>query len=319
MDWGWWWRRLASAVLVLFIVTFLTFLIIDLLPGRTENAILGPAASPAAVEQVRDDLNLDEPLLSRYGTWLRRAISGDLGVTYPDGRVVSVVLREGLPASVELLFLTQIVAVGFALPSALVAGRREGGRLDRTLSSMSFIAVALPQLALGIMLLTVFAQKLNWFPASEYTHISDGLFENIRSLTLPTITLAIPLAGIYYRVLRTDVVTTLRSDHIAFARAMGLSSRRVLWRRALRPSSLTLVSVVGLNTALLLGGVAIVESIYSIPGIGGTLVRSVLTRQVTLVQGTVLVIAVVYVVSSLLVDVTLMWLDPRVRLSGRAV
>ena len=316
--WGTVWRRLLSLLVVLVAISFLTFLVLDLLPGSTAEAVLGPAATPENIERVRADLGLDQPFFERYATWLGRAVRGDFGVTYPDGRVVSVVLREGIPASLELLLLVELFAVGTALPLALAAARREGSRLDRLLSTGSFGALALPQLAFGIVLLTVFAQQLRWFPASEYTHLTDSVWRNLRSLVLPTLTLGIPLAGLYFRVLRNDVLGTLRSDHITFARAMGFSQRRLLWRRVLRPSSLTLVSVVGLNTAALLGGVAVVEQLYGVPGLGRTLIGSVLTRQVTLVQGAVLVIALVFVLSNLLVDITLSLLDPRIRLHGSA-
>ena len=231
-----------------------------------------------------------------------------------DGRVVTAVMRESLPTTLELVLLAQLFAIAVALPSAMTAARREGTRADRALSTGSFVAIALPQLVLGIVLLTVFAQRLRWFPASEYTHLTESVAGKLRSMVLPTITLGLPLAGVYFRVLRNDLVTTLRSDHICFARGMGLSSRQVLWRRALRPSSMTLVSVLGLNIAALLGGVVIAEQIYGLPGLGRLLVGGVLTRQVTLVQGAVMFVAVVYLVANLLVDITLMALDPRVRL-----
>jgi peptide/nickel transport system permease protein len=312
------WRRLVSLAVVMFLVTLLTFWIMELLPGSTAEAVLGPSATPENIQRVREDLHLDDSFVSRYTTWLGRAVRGDLGVTYPDGRVVSVVLREGLPASMEILVLTQLFAIGVALPAAMAAARREGSRLDRNLSSGSFVALAMPQLAFGIVLLTVFAQKLRWFPASEYTHLTESVGGNLRAMVLPVLTLGLPFAGVYFRVLRADIVNTLRSDHIAFARGMGLSSSRIMWRRALRPSSLTLISVAGLNTALLLGGVAIVENIYGVPGLGRTLIISVLSRQITLVQGCVLVIAVFYVLMNLLVDVALTVLDPRVRLERAA-
>jgi len=318
MTWSWLWRRLVSLLLVLWIVSFLTYGLLELMPGSGAEAVLGPSATPEAIEQVRQDLHLDDPFLVRYGRWLGRAVQGDLGVTYPDGRVVSVVLRESLPTTIELVILSQLFAIGLALPTSMAAARREGSRVDRAMSAGSFVAIALPQLVLGIVLLTIFAQRLRWFPASEYTHLTESVGGNLRSMVLPVITLSLPLAGIYFRVLRNDLVTTLRSDHIFFARGMGLSARQVLWRRALRPSSMTLVSVMGLNIAALLGGVVIAEQIYGLPGLGRLLVGGVLTRQVTLVQGAVMFVAVVYLVANLVVDIALMALDPRVRLEKAA-
>jgi len=318
MTWGWLWRRLVSLGIVLLAVALATYVLLDLMPGSTASAILGPGATPEAIAIVEHDLQLDRPLPVRFGVWLGRAALGDLGVSYRTGEIVTVSLRERVPVSIELLVLTQVVAVTLAGAAALLSARRENGRLDRTLSAISFGAIALPQFALGIVLLVVFAQKLGWFPVAEFARLTDDVGANLRSMVLPVATLALPLAGIYYRVLRTDLLQTLRSDHITFARAMGLSPRRVLIGRALRPSSLTLISVVGLNTAFLLGGAVIVERLFSVPGLGQQLTASVATRDVVMVQGTALVIAAVYVVINLAVDVALTLIDPRIRLARSA-
>ena len=314
MTWGWLWRRLVSLAVVLLAVSMATYLLFELLPGRTSTAILGPGATPEALATVERDLRLDEPLPMRFGIWLGRAVQGDLGVSYRTGEVVTVTLRDRIPTSLELLVLTQLTAVGVAGIAALVSARREGSRVDRVLSALSFVAIALPQFAFGIVLLIVFAQKLDWFPVAQYSRFSDGPADNLRALVLPVVTLALPLAGIYYRVLRTDLLQTLRSDHITFARAMGMSPRRVLVGRALRPSSLTLISVIGINTAFLLGGAVIVERLFSLPGLGQLITVSVASRDIVMVQGATLSIALVYVVVNLVVDVMLTVLDPRVRL-----
>jgi peptide/nickel transport system permease protein len=318
MSWGWLWRRLVSLGVVLLAVSMATYLLFDLLPGSTATAILGPGATPETIAVVERDLRLDEPLPVRFGIWLERAVQGDLGVSYRTGEVVTVALRDRVPMSLELLALTQLVAVAVAGTAALLSARREGGRLDRALSSVSFVAIALPQFAFGIVLLIVFAQKLDWFPVAQYVRFSDGPLDNLRALVLPVLTLSLPLAGIYYRVLRTDLLQTLRSDHITFARAMGLSSRRVLVGRALRPSSLTLISVIGINTAFVLGGAVIVERLFSLPGLGQLLFTSVISRDIVMVQGATIVIAFVYVVVNLVVDLGLTMLDPRIRLARSA-
>jgi peptide/nickel transport system permease protein len=318
MTWDWLWRRLVSVVIVLLAVSLVTYLLLEALPGSTAAAILGPGATPETIAVVEQDLNLDEPLPQRYVTWLGRAVQGDLGVSYRTGEVVTVTLRDRIPTSLELLFLTQALSVGVAVVAALVSARREGTRTDRVLSGSSFVALALPQFAFGIVLLIVFAQKLRWFPVAQYVHFSDDPVGNLRAMTLPVVTLAAPLTAIYYRVLRTDLQQTLRSDHITFAKAVGLSPRRILLGRALRPSSLTLISVIGLNTALLLGGAVIVEQLFSLPGLGSLLTISVSTRDIVMVQGATLTIALVYVLINLCVDIALTILDPRVRLSRSA-
>jgi len=318
MNWGWLWRRVVSLGLVLVLVSMITYLMIDALPGDPATAVLGPGATPETIAVVRSDLSLDKPLPVRYGIWLGRAVRGDLGVSYRTGEVVTEAIRHRLGTSLELLGITQLLAVLLAVPAALLSARRERGRLDRYLSSGSFVAVAMPQFAFGILLLVIFARKLGWFPVSKYAAFGDDPVANLHALVLPVVTLAVPLAGIYYRVLRTDLMQTLRSDHISFARAMGLSRRRVLLGRSLRPSSLTLISVIGLNTAFLLGGAAIVERLFSLPGLGAFLTEAVATQDVVKVQGAALTVAVVYVVANLTVDLLLTVLDPRVRLSRNA-
>jgi peptide/nickel transport system permease protein len=316
MNWRWFARRLVSVAVVLFVCSLVTYLLLDALPGSTAASILGQGATKESIATVEADLRLNDPLPLRYATWLGRAARGDLGVSYQTGEVVAVSLRDRLPTSLELVIFTQLAAIAIALPAAMASARREHSRIDRSLSSVAFGAVALPQFAFGIVLLIVFAQKLGWFPVADYKKFSDSPGGNLRSLVLPVATLAVPLAGIYYRVLRTDLVQTLRSDHITFARALGFSPQRVLYSRALRSSSLTLASVVGLNTAFLLGGTVIVERMYSMPGLGGFLFQAILTRDVVKVQGATLLVALIYVLVNLGVDVVLTMLDPRIRLAG---
>jgi peptide/nickel transport system permease protein len=316
VTWSWLWRRLISVGVVLFLCSLLTYLLLDALPGSTAASILGQGATPETIAIVEADLKLNDPLPVRYGTWLGRAVRGDLGVSYQTGEVVAASLRDRLPTSLELVLLTQLAAVAMALPAAMAAARREHSKVDRSLSSVAFGAVAIPQFAFGIVLMLVFAQKLGWFPVADYVKFGQSPLRNLHSLVLPVLTLSIPLAGIYFRVLRTDLVQTLRSDHITFARSLGFSPQRVLYSRALRSSSLTLVSVIGLNTAFLIGGTVIVERLFSMPGLGGFLFQAIITRDVVKVQGATLLVALIYVLVNLLVDIALTVLDPRVRLEA---
>ncbi len=318
MSRRWLAQRLGSVLVVVLIVCLATYLLLDLLPGSTAITVLGDSATPEKIAIVEHDLALDKPFVTRFGIWVSRAARGDLGVSYQTGEIVSVALRQRVPTSLELLLLTQVTAVAIAMATAVASARREHGRLDRALSTGSFFALALPQFAFGIILLIVFAQKLRWFPVADYRTFGDSPMGNLRSLALPVATLAVPLSGIYYRVLRNDLVQTLRADHITFARAMGLSARRVLLGRALRPSSLTMLSIIGQNTAYLLGSSVIAEGLFSVPGLGQFLTRAVQTRDIVKVQGAVLVVALVYVLVNLAVDVGLATLDPRVRLERRA-
>jgi peptide/nickel transport system permease protein len=310
---AWIGRRLLSLLAVLVLVTFATYALIDLLPGDPAYTILGPGATPESLAIVRSDLHLDEPLPVRYATWVEHAAQGDLGVSYRTGEVVNVAVRQRFLVSFELLILAQVFALLIAVPTGMWAGYRADRNFDKAASAGAFGLVAMPQFVLGILLITVFGVWLRWFSVADYQSLSESITGNLRSMTLPALTLALPLAGLYTRILRADVAVTMQSDHIMLAQACGLPTRRILGRHVLRTSSLGLLTVVGLNTGALLGGAVIVERLFSLPGLGRLLLDSITSRDFVMVQGCVLLIAVFYVVVNLLVDVIQRFLDPRLR------
>jgi peptide/nickel transport system permease protein len=309
-------QRLLSLVAVLFLVSFGTFALLSLLPGDVALSVAGPSATPEQLAIVRQDLNLDEPIVMRYVDWLGNVVRGDLGVSYRTGEVVSVALRQRLPVSLELIFLTQVIAAAIAIPAGLWSGSKENRFSDRAVSAGAFGLVAMPQFVMGLVLITVFGVWLGWFSIADYVPLSESVLGNLRSMVLPAFTLALPLTGIYIRILRADVVVTMQANHVAMAQASGLPMRRILTHHVLRSSSLTLLTVIGLNMGALLGGTIIVERLFSLPGLGRLLFDSILTRDFVMVQGCVLVIAVMYVVVNLIVDVLLRVLDPRLRVGA---
>jgi peptide/nickel transport system permease protein len=310
-------RRLLSLAVVLFVVSLGCFLLVDRLPGGPEVAILGPAATAETLAQVRSDLHLDDPFVVRYGRWLGDALQGDFGRSYELGQPVGEVLRRRVPATLQLVLGAQVLAVALAVPIALLAGARPGGRVDRLLARVCFAFVTVPSFAVGLVLQYVFAERLRWLPASQYTPFGQDPVENVRSLVLPVVTLALGQAAVYARVLQAELVSTLEQDFVLLARAKGLGRRQVLVRHALRPSSLTLVTLLGLNFGLLLSGSLVVERIFSIPGLGGLVTGSLPTRDFTTLQGAVVVLAVAFVAANFLVDVVYAALDPRIRRPGR--
>ena len=311
-------RRLLSLAVVLLLVSFGSFLIVDRLPGGPEVAILGPAATPEKLAQVRHDLDLDHPFLERYVRWLGHAVEGDFGRSYDQDRPVSDILRRRVPATLQVVLGAQLVAVLLAVPAALVAAARPGGRVDRALSHVCFAFVTVPAFAVGLVLQYVFAERLRWLPAARYTPFGQDPLENLRTLVLPSVTLAVGQAAVYARILQAELASTLEQDFILVARAKGLGRRAVLVRHALRPSSLTLVTLIGLNFGLLLSGSLVVERIFGVPGLGGLVTESLPSRDFTSLQGAVVVLAVAFVAVNFLVDVVHAALDPRVRRRGRA-
>lgn len=306
-------RQLVRLVVVLFCVTLLTYMIVNILPGDVAIVILGNLATPQDIAGLRADLGLDRPMLVRYFDWLGSALSGDLGRSYRNGEPVVQAILDRLPVSLQLMVMAQVIALGIAIPVALLSVRRPGGVFDRISASAAFGFLAMPNFMLGIVLIYLFSVSFDLLPATGFTPMSEGLWDNLESMILPSLTLGLIEWTVLMRVLRSDLLTTLKEDFILLARAKGLPQWRVLLQHALRPSSFTLITILGLNIGGLIGGAVIVEQIFALPGVGRLLLGGIFNRDLILVQGTVAFIAVGFVVINFLVDMLYAVLDPRVR------
>jgi len=306
-------RQLVRLVVVLFCVTLLTYMIVNILPGDVAIVILGSLATPEDIAGLRADLGLDRPMLVRYFDWLGSALSGDLGRSYRSGEPVVQAILDRLPVSLQLMVMAQVIALGIAIPVALLSVRRPGGIFDRISASAAFGFLAMPNFMLGIVLIYLFSVTFDLLPATGFTPMSEGLWDNFESMILPSLTLGLIEWTVLMRVLRSDLLTTLKEDFILLARAKGLPQWRVLLQHALRPSSFTLITILGLNIGGLIGGAVIVEQIFALPGVGRLLLGGIFNRDLILVQGTVAFIAVGFVVINFLVDMLYAVLDPRVR------
>jgi peptide/nickel transport system permease protein len=303
-------RRLQQLVVVLFAVTLLTFLSLNLL-GDPLKSILGPLyADPVVREQARADLRLDEPIPTRYVRWLGDALHGDFGRSYNTRESVSAILSERIPVSLFLIFYAQMLALILSVPIAIFSAYRSDGWFDRATTTGSFALISVPNFALGVILLYFLAVRSDVFPAR---YLDDSLADRLHSLFLPALTLALPVAATYMRLLRTDLIKTLQEDFITTARAKGMPTWHILLRHALRPSSFSLVTVIGLTFGALLGGTLVVENIFSIPGVGKAVVDAVFRKDYLVVQAVVLLTATGYVLINFLVDAIYTFLDPRVR------
>ncbi len=306
-------RQVLRLAVVLLCVTLLTYLIVNILPGDVAIVILGSLATPQDIAGLRADLGLDRPMLVRYFDWLGSALSGDLGRSYRNGEPVAQAIADRLPVSLQLMVMAQIIALGIAVPVALLSVRRPGGFFDRMSASAAFGFLAMPNFMLGIVLIYLFSVTFDLLPATGFTPMSEGLWDNLVSMTLPALTLGLIEWTVLMRVLRSDLLTTLKEDFILLARAKGLPPWRVLLQHALRPSSFTLITVLGLNIGGLIGGAVIVEQIFALPGVGRLLLGGIFNRDLILVQGTVSFIAAGFVLINFLVDMLYAVLDPRVR------
>ncbi|MFK8023662.1 MAG: ABC transporter permease [Ilumatobacter sp.] len=310
--------RLLRLVATLLAVTFLTFSMVSLLPGDPVDAILGQTErTPELEAELRAELNLDEPFLVRYGNWLGDAVTGDLGESYINrGQTVSQTIQDRLPVTGQLAVMAILMAVAVAVPVGVLGAYRQGRWQDTTTSAAAQVALSVPNFIVGILLIYVFAVQLEWLPASNWNRITDkGLVENLKTAIMPATALALTQMAIFSRLVRSDMIGTLQQDYILAARAKGLSDRFVLARHALRPSSLSLATIIGINFGALLGGTVVIETLFAVPGLGFRLINAINSRDILMIQGITVFIAASYVIINALVDIMYSFIDPRIRKS----
>lgn len=310
------WRKLLHLLLVVLAVTLLTFLMTDRLPADVAVSVAGAGASEADLAAVRERLGLNRPVLVRYAAWIGGICKGNFGRSLTTEEPVAAVLRSHLPVTLELVLLSQLFALMLSLPAALASAWRPGSLLDRVTGTIAFGCAALPNYAMAIGLVLLCALKLKLLPATGYTPLSEGVGANLKGFLLPALAIALVEWVTLMRVLRSDLIATLKEDFILLARCKGLSSGRILLGHALRPSLFTFITVFGMQTASLVGGAVIIETIFALPGIGRLLVTAIFSQDFPVIQGTVFLITVAYVFINFLVDMGYSLLDPRVRTGG---
>lgn len=306
-------RRLLAILPVLLAVSLLTFLIASLLPGDLAFVILGDQATPENVAALRHDMGLDQSLWWRYLSWLGHVLQGDLGRSFRTGQTVLQAVSERIPVSLELMLMAEFIGLLIGVPLAIACAARAGGAFDRFMTGSAFAMLSMPSFLMAILLIYLFAVELHWLPATGYVPFTEAPLANLRFFVLPALTLALAEWPGIMRVLRSDMIATLQEDYIALAKAKGLKPSRILFVHALKPSSLTLVTVTGINIGRLLGGTLIVESIFALPGIGRLLVGAIYTRDLVILQGVVLLVACGFVIVNFIVDMLYAVLDPRIR------
>ena len=307
-------RKLLTLIPVLLVVSFLTYVMLDFLPGDPALQVLGPQGiSPEAIEAVRADLRLDDPLPIRYLGWLGDAVQGDFGRSYQTRQEVFTAIKDRLPVTLEIAFLAMLMSVVVAIPLGVLTAYRGGTRLDKGVTAVTFGLLAVPNFMLALLLIYTLSVRYGLFPATGWTRFTVDPIENLKSAFMPSLALAVGNVAVLTRLLRTDMIATLQEDHVLLARSKGLPTWRILFRHALRPSSFSLLTVGGLQIGALLGGAVIVEQIFALPGMGRLLLDSIFQRDLLIVQGVVLLIAVIYVVVNAAVDIIYTFLDPRIR------
>ncbi|MGC1237897.1 MAG: ABC transporter permease [Acidimicrobiales bacterium] len=307
-------RRLIMLIGVVFVITVGAFYLIHLLPGDPAAVILGTGDSPANKAKLYKQLGLNKPVIEQYFVWIKNVLRGNLGTSFITETSVWSTIKAALPIDVEIIIISQILAFAAAIPTAMRSARKPDGTLDRILSAGSFTLLSVPSFVLIVVLVLVVAIKLGvpHTGVSSYVSLSANWVENLESLALPSVTLAIGSYVVYYRVLRSDLIATLQDEFITMARSKGISQRRIMWRHAFRPSSVSLLGTAGVNIGGLLAGGFIVQYLLSIPGLGYQLIAAIGTSDYLVVQGIVLVVSVGVIVINFAFDLAINIVDPRI-------
>ena len=301
-------RRLLQSAFVIFGVTCVVFFILRVVPGDPARLMVPPGSSEEVVAQIRQQLGTDQPLIVQFGHFLLGLLQGDLGESFRQGRPVLELVLERLPATLALTATTMTTAVLVAVPLGIVAAYRSGGILDRAILTLSLAGQSIPNFWLGVMLILFFAVRLGWFPA-----IGMG---GPASLVLPTVTLALILVAMLVRTVRQNMLEVLSEDYVRTARAKGMPETKVVLVHALKNAAIPLITILGIQVGFVLGGAFVVEMIFNWPGVGLLALEAMRTRDFPVVQGVVILVAAVFTLSNLAVDVAYGYLNPRVRIGG---
>jgi peptide/nickel transport system permease protein len=306
-------RRLLSTIPVLLIVSVLVFLLLRLTPGDPAQLLAGDQATAEQVAQIRTNLGLDRSIPEQYLLWLGHMFQGDLGQSFYYKTDVVTLIGQRLEPTMSLALITILVAVSVSVPLGVLAAWRHGGWLDRGLMGFSVLGFSIPVFVLAYLLIWLLSMRLGILPVQGYKRIGDGMGMWLYHLILPAITLSVIYIALIARVTRAAVLETLGEDYIRTARAKGLAETKVLLNHALSNAAVPIVTVIGIGIALLIGGVVVTESVYAIPGLGRLTVDAVLARDFPTIQGVILFFSFIYVLVNLLVDLSYVFFDPRIR------
>jgi peptide/nickel transport system permease protein len=305
-------RRFLQAIPVMVLVATAVFLLLRLTPGDPTDILLGPEATPERAAELRRDLGLDQPLPVQWAVWLSHVLRGDLGESIFLRRPVTQAIWERAEPTLMLTFLSLLIAVMLGLSLGIAAAVRQGSWADIVAMLVSLAGISMPTFWIGLNLILVFAVILGLLPVAGYKPLSEGLWENVRYLVLPAVTLGFYDAALLARMTRSMMLGVLKEHYVRTARSIGVSEPRVVLRHALRNALIPLLTIVGLMFAGLMGGALVTETVFNIPGVGRLLIQAVLRRDYALVQGIVLLIAGAYVFINLCVDILYGVLDPRI-------
>jgi peptide/nickel transport system permease protein len=306
-------RRLIATIPVMAVVAIFIFSLLYISPGDPAAVIAGDLATPADIARIHHQLGLDQPFLVRFGHWAWGVLHGDLGVSIFSGLPVWQLIEQRIEPTAALSISTLIVSILLAVPIGVVAAWRAGTFIDRSVMVFAVLGFSLPSFVLAYVLILVFSVELNWLPVQGYVSFHDGIVPFLQHLALPSIALGLIYAALIARITRTSMLEVLSQDYIRTAHAKGLGHGGVLVGHALKNAAVPIATTIGIGIVLLIGGVVVTETVFAIPGVGRLTVDAILRRDYPIIQGVILLFSAAYVIVNLLVDISYIFLDPRVR------
>ncbi|AAZ37275.1 ABC transporter permease [Pseudomonas savastanoi pv. phaseolicola] len=306
-------RRLLSSIPTLILVSLFVFTLQKLLPGDPVLAMAGEERDPAVMEYLRDKYRLDDPIPLQYLNWVGSVLTGDLGTSLRTEQPVTTLLASKLPVTIELAVLALLIALLIGIPTGIISAVRKGTAVDYGANVVALSGISIPHFWLGILLIMIFAVKLQWLPASGFVPMGEDFGQNLKTLILPAFVLGAGLSGILMRHTRSAMLEVLRTDYVRTARAKGLFPRTVILKHALRNALMPIITLTTLLFGELLGGAVLTEQVFSIPGFGKMIVDAVFNRDYAVVQGVVLCVAIGFLILNLLADVLYRLINPRLR------
>ena len=307
-------RRLVLLVPVLFGVSVLVFVLIRLVPGDVVDVLLGnEAVNPEIREEIRALFGLDAPMYVQYGCWLGGVVRGDFGVSLRNGQPITAAISRNLPVTIELALLSVLLSSSVAIPLGILSALKRSSVIDLVTRLTGLIGLSFPSFWLATMLLLISSLYFRWLPPPIFVSLRESPSQNLAQIALSTISLAAGLSAIVMRMTRSAMLEVLRRDYVRTARAKGLPERAVVARHALKNAMIPVITVIGVQAGYLLGGAVVIEQIFSLPGLGWLLLNGVYQRDYPMIQATVLLLALFFVLTNLLVDLAYALLDPRIR------
>lgn len=304
-------KRLFQLVLLLFGISFLVFMSMHLAPGDPATIIGGPTATESDLEAIREELGLNRPVLTQYFDYIAGVVQGDLGYSFQNNQSVSSAIVTRFPQTFNLAIASMIVAILIGVPAGIISATKQNSWFDISSTTVALAGISIPNFWLGAMLILVFSVQLQWLPVGGLS-APFWTIEGIKQLILPAITLGTASAAMIARMSRSTMLEVIRADYIRTARAKGVRSRGVTWVHALRNAMIPVITVIGLNFGFLLGGTIITEQVFAINGVGRLMIDAIAARDFPVVQGTVLLVATLFVVVNLIVDIVYALIDPRI-------